>query len=172
MQFERILYRDLKRMMASLLFLFRPVAKCKNSFIKMYPTTSNKNHKKASLVHTLIIIVLIVCLISGIYLNFYIDPFDFDKYECATSNQAYDYEYIDFDEEEIKEKHNQIEMCLNKVTYENEVAVWSLLSDDHLKYAVGAVKLLRSLEAHVIQKTFDANILELVEKPLETRVRT
>ena len=62
-------------------------------------------------------------------------------------------------------------MCLNKVTYENEVAVWSLLSDDHLKYAVGAVKLLRSLEAHVIQKTFDANILELVEKPLETRVR-
>ncbi len=156
-----------KRLMASLLSMFRQVA------TTYY--TNTKTKQTFLLKYTLVAIVLIICLFYYfIDFNFYPDTFNFDNYECQThssfalKNFALDeYEYSNND----KENRNQIKMCLNKVTYQNEVAVWSLLSDDHLKYAVGAVKLLKSLENNVAKKTFDANIMELIEKPIEARAR-
>ena len=81
------------------------------------------------------------------------------------------------DESVVKPSSNLIKVCQNRVTYENELAVWSMISDDHLKDAVGAAKLLKLLDIHSGlthnngQRKFDALIMMLAEKPLESRVR-
>jgi hypothetical protein len=111
------------------------------------------------------------CYFYFIYIR---DPFSFSNYECIKdSTKLYDYE----NNIVSKEQNNLIKVCQNKVPYENELAVWSMISDDHLKYAVGAAKLLKSLDIHSGaftsngKRKFDALIMMLAEKPLESRVR-
>ena len=103
------------------------------------------------------------------------DPFLFDTYLCPKQRSGVDNEHGA--DTAVNVSSNLIKVCQNEVTYENELAVWSMISDDHLKYAVGAAKLLKSLDIHSGlthnngKRKFDALIMMLAEKPLESRVR-
>lgn len=61
---------------------------------------------------------------------------------------------------------NFIQICQNKQTFHNEIAVWTLLADDVENYGMGAIKLLKSIKRNVIKTKFDAFVLELVTKPI------
>ena len=67
----------------------------------------------------------------------------------------------------IKNKNKLLKVCQNEVEYENDLSVWSMLSEDHFKYAVGALKLIKSIQINVNTTKFDAILIELTEKPLQ-----
>jgi hypothetical protein len=176
-----------KRLTASMCFLNRPVSKSRKQICSLQTfSTLHVKHTNYALKRNFLII-LFTTLIALAYTIFYFyevyvrDPFCFDKYLCPKQLALYtnyDKEYGIYDYgTEVKVSSNLIKVCQNKVPYENELAVWSMISDDHLKYAVGAAKLLKSLDIHSGaftsngKRKFDALIMMLAEKPLESRVR-
>ena len=59
--------------------------------------------------------------------------------------------------------------CINKLPAEHHKSVWTMLTDG-AEYARSAVKLVRSIRLNSDEK-FDANILELVSKPLRSELK-
>ena len=101
--------------------------------------------------------------LSGIFLIYYVfiyDDFSFETYKCKNQKNRLPSTSID------DTKTNLIKECKNKVEFQNKIAVWSMLSDDQYKYAVGAIKLLKSIQINAKQTSFDAIILELINKPI------
>ena len=69
------------------------------------------------------------------------------------------------------QQHNLIKICKNNVTFNSEIAVWSLITEDAQKYGIGSIKLLKSIKNNVKHTKFDPIILEIIENPLETQIR-
>jgi alpha-N-acetylglucosamine transferase len=85
------------------------------------------------------------------------------------------YQFNEFDHTIFKNKRSKLkkiylESCSNKVKFENEISVWTLLTDN-LNYAKSAVKLLKSIELNSKELKFDKVILELKEKKLNPELR-
>ena len=51
---------------------------------------------------------------------------------------------------------NFIQICQNKQTFNNDIAIWTLLTDDADYYGIGAIKLLKSLRKNVMHTKFDS----------------
>jgi len=64
---------------------------------------------------------------------------------------------------------NFIQICQNKQTFNNDIAIWTLLTDDADYYGLGAIKLLKSIRKNVMHTKFDAYVLELVNKPIRPK---
>ena len=64
-----------------------------------------------------------------------------------------------------------IQICKNQLEFHNEIAVWTFLTDDIQNYGTGAVKLLKSIQMNVKTSKFDAILLELIQKPIEAKIR-
>ena len=69
------------------------------------------------------------------------------------------------------QQQKPIIICKNNLQYENSIAIWTFLTDDLANYAQGAVKLLKSIQKNAKQTTYDAIILELIEKPFEITLK-
>ena len=64
------------------------------------------------------------------------------------------------------EKVRIVNICLNKQTFSRDIAIWTLLTDGIESYSVSAIKLLKSIKKNVKITSFDAFVLELVNKPI------
>ena len=62
-------------------------------------------------------------------------------------------------------------MKLLKQYFNNEIAIWTFLTDDIEHYSIGAIKLLKSLKKNAINTNFDAFVLELVNKPIPSLIK-
>ena len=124
--------------------------------------------KRAALISKIVFISLL--LITLAYEIFWADHFSFDDYNCeSTSNLLL--VYSENHKNNNKKPEHKIKACQNDLYAQNEIAIWTLLTDDTLKYTIGAVKLLKSIQSNVKTTKFDAIILELIERPLEKRVK-
>lgn len=66
---------------------------------------------------------------------------------------------------------NIIKICQNKQYVKNEIAVWTLLTDDIYNYGLGAMKLLKSIKKNVKRTKFDAFVLEITNKQIPIALR-
>jgi len=76
---------------------------------------------------------------------------------------------VQYQNKKVLEK-KYLTSCLNQITHENEISVWTLLTDNS-NYAKSAVKLLKSIELNSKFIKFDKFILELKEKQLKPEIK-
>jgi len=69
------------------------------------------------------------------------------------------------------ERKKCVNICQNNLEINNEIAIWTLLTDDINNYGVGAIKLLKSIKKNVKRTKFDAFVLELTNKPIPSKLR-
>ena len=107
--------------------------------------------------------LLIFFIFSMFVFRSYHDETTLDSYECSQfNNHKHRNSYY---------KARQIKVCMNNLSFNSEIAIWSLISDDTQNYVHGAIKLLKSIRNNVKHTKFDAILFELVEKPFELRFR-
>ena len=65
-----------------------------------------------------------------------------------------------------------IQICKNPVEFKNEIAIWTLLTGEMVNYGPSSIKLLKSIIKNVKKTKFDAIIMELTNKPIESEFRS